>query len=210
MGIILAAYKIREGYFLNAKNSELSHLNKRLEETNNELERASIRDHLTGAYNRGYFDVLIKQELNLAKRSNASLSLIMFDVDNFKDINDTFGHLTGDDFLIKISEAITSVLPRSTDTVSRFGGDEFAIVLYDTDKEGAILVAERIINTFEEVSLMPKFTNGKIKVTLSIGVLSSRPEEYTLPETLIEAADKALYEAKQQGKNRICISNEIK
>ncbi len=210
MGIILAAYKIREGYFLNAKNSELSHLNKRLEETNNELERASIRDHLTGAYNRGYFDVLIKQELNLAKRSNASLSLIMFDVDNFKDINDTFGHLTGDDFLIKISEAITSVLPRSTDTVSRFGGDEFAIVLYDTDKEGAILVAERIINTFEEVSLMPKFTNGKIKVTLSIGVVSSRPEEYTLPETLIEAADKALYEAKQQGKNRICISNEIK
>jgi len=209
LGVILAAYKIREGYLINAKNSELSILNKRLEETNSELEKASIKDHLTGMYNRGYFDVLIREQMDFAKRSKADLSLIMFDVDNFKDINDTFGHLSGDDFLIRISKAISSVLPRSTDTVTRFGGDEFAVVLYDTDKKGAIIVAERIIKAFDEVSSMRKFTDGKIKTTLSIGIVSARPSEKTEPEDLLEAADKALYEAKQQGKNRICISNEI-
>src|SRR6056297_2591977 len=204
-GILIAAYKIRESYVLNAKNSELSVLNKKLEETNNALEKASIRDHLTGVYNRGYFDVLIMQELDFAKRSNSSISLIMFDVDNFKDINDTFGHLAGDDFLVRISDSITSVLPRSTDTLTRFGGDEFAVVLYDTDKRGSILVAERIIKAFEEISTMPKFTNEEIKSTLSIGVVSIKPDEDTTPEMLLEAADNALYEAKRQGKNRICI-----
>jgi len=204
-GIVLAAFKIRESYVLNAKNSELSVLNNKLEETNNALEKASIRDHLTGVYNRGYFDVLITQELDFAKRSNSSISLIMFDVDNFKDINDTFGHLAGDDFLVKISDAIASALPRSTDTLTRFGGDEFAVVLYDTDKRGSTLVAERIIKAFEEVSTMPKFTNEKIRATLSIGVVSIKPNEDTTTEMLLEAADSALYEAKRQGKNRICI-----
>jgi len=182
----------------------LARINNKLEEANETLENLSIKDHLTGLYNRRYFNTKIDELLNLAKRSGTYLTLMMLDVDRFKSINDNFGHLAGDYFLKDIGERITQELSRSTDFVSRFGGDEFAIILYDTSPEGARMIAEKIKEAVEDISVRSDFSSWEVKTTISMGLCSVIPEKNISSREIISATDDALYKAKQEGRDRIC------
>ncbi|MFW6301723.1 MAG: ligand-binding sensor domain-containing protein [Bacillota bacterium] len=204
--IILITVKLREGYLLNKKNSELNELNKKLETVNRELESLSFTDSLTGIYNRHYFNRKFKELLNLSVRGNTELSLIMFDLDNFKEINDNYGHQAGDKVLQIISQQASQVLQRETDFIARYGGDEFIIVLYDTSLEGTKLIAEKLKKAIEypkEIDLEDNTINKTVKV--SIGLTNILPEQTTNTEEIIKKADQALYKAKTNGKSKIKI-----
>ena len=204
--LIFVMLKIREWYLLNKKNSELANINKKLKEANQELKNISTKDHLTGLFNKRYFETKLDDLLNLAKRSNTHLTLIMLDIDNFKPINDRFGHLAGDYYLADIGETMGQQLQRSTDFAARYGGDEFAVVLYDTDKEEALKIAERIKKSVANVSIRPEFGPlGEKSTTASIGIISIIPDQSSTLKEIIAWADKALYQAKQLGRNNIII-----
>ena len=141
-----------------------------------------------------------QQEFERAKRAKFDLSLLLIDIDNFKKINDTYGHLVGDVVLCEVARLIDESM-REIDFLSRFGGEEFAVILPETDKAGAIMVADRICS---------KVSRGQIKafdeilsVTLSIGV-ASFPQNTLHSDLMIEISDKALYKAKLSGRNRVC------
>ncbi len=157
----------------------------------------SLKDPLTGIYNRRYFDLFLTNEANRSARLGHDLTIIMLDIDHFKKYNDTFGHPAGDKVLQTLALCIKDGR-RSTDVAARIGGEEFALILPGANLEGARIVAERIQ---EIIQTSPDFEHP-ITVSMGISVLS-RPDHEG--ETLIKEADMALYEAKQRGRNRICI-----
>src|SRR6056297_1705478 len=179
--LFYALVRIREGFILNKRNKELSTLNGKLEDANKKLEKLSTRDPLTGLYNRRFLNKIIYEQFNLARRIKTYISFVMMDIDYFKEINDNFGHMVGDNFLVEVSSAIKEALPRKTDFLARYGGDEFAILLYDTDKEGALNVAKTINESFDKISSKKEYKSGE----------------------MIKLADDALYTAKKKGKNQI-------
>ena len=158
-------------------------------------------DSLTGLYTRDFFDGMLSRELARAKRYNTELALIFFDLDDFKKINDTFGHLTGDEALKEVSRIILDEI-RSEDTAARFGGEEMVVLLPETGKIKALIVGERIRERVEQIELQHK--GQTIKMTISGGI-SSSPIDGTEPGSLIENADKAMYMAKGIGKNNIVL-----
>lgn len=165
------------------------------------LEKASSVDDLTGLANRRYLDEVFNIEWRRALRDNSSLSLIMIDIDSFKEYNDYYGHLAGDDCLRNVAVAIKSSLQRSGDFVSRYGGEEFLVILPSTPRKGAITVAENIRKKVEslEIEHMPSKICGHI--TVSCGVATAIPDENISPNTLLKLADSALYKAKGDGRN---------
>jgi len=163
-----------------------------LRRANKRLEELSITDDLTGIYNRRHFYEKLSQEIARADRHKRPLSLLMFDVDHFKSYNDTHGHLAGNRILERVGRIVSEEI-REVDWAFRYGGDEFTVILPETSKENAVVVAERIRKAFEKC----KFD----KTTLSIGIA-----QYDLKsdlDTLIKHADEAMYKAKNQGGNRI-------
>lgn len=206
--LIAAVYKIREGKQMQLRNTELAIINAKLEEANNQLEKLSTKDPLTGVFNRRYLSVRLDEELHLAIRSQIQITLIMLDLDNFKNINDVYGHLTGDNYLQAVGNVLQKSLPRSTDFVVRFGGDEFLIVLFDTALEGAMVVAEQINKNIENIVLKEDDKTLDIQTTCSMGVVSLIPDKNTTTEEITKLADDALYEAKNQGKNKVVFSNQ--
>jgi len=158
-------------------------------------ERLSITDGLTGLYNHRHFQEQLEVEVKRAQRYDLALSLIMIDLDHFKEFNDTYGHLEGDSLLRKIAQILKSSL-RETDLVARYGGEEFAVILPETDKEGASIAAERVRKTVSEQT----FGEVGAKMTISLGV-ASYPDDACLRADLIRQADEALYRAKREGRN---------
>lgn len=203
--VIYSIIKIRENRLIGQKNTELSHLNNRLEDAVKELEAVSIKDGLTGIFNRRYFNTVISEHFMMAKRSKLPISLLMIDVDDFKEINDAYGHVFGDKFLIEFAKRITESLLRGTDFCSRFGGDEFAVVLYDTDLQGAIDVSETIRQGVSKLTIDHNGTQVLIDTKLCIGGYSIVPENQMNLETFITIADEALYNAKKSGKDQTII-----
>lgn len=201
--IVYIIFKIWEAKMINEKNTQLVGMNDKLELANKKLEDLSITDALTGVYNRRYFDSLIEEYLSLSRRGNDYISLIMMDIDDFKDINDTYGHLAGDYVLKDISESINTILKRSTDYVSRYGGDEFVILLYDTNEKDTLTIAEKIKEIVTEIKVREGFTTDNVGITVSIGVYSVIPNANTTKDEIIRKADNALYISKKNGKNRI-------
>lgn len=163
-------------------------------------QQLSIYDSLTGIYNRRYFMHRFMEEFNRAEKFKHNLSFLMVDIDNFKAINDTYGHLVGDVILKEVAMLVVETI-REIDFAARFGGEEFAIILLDTDKAGAIMVGDRIcfritrdrISAFDEM----------LAVSVSVGI-AAYPQNSIHSDMLIEVADKALYKAKLSGKNRAC------
>lgn len=166
-----------------------------------ELEKANRQDGLTKVLNRRYWEEQLKQEIHRAQRYQHPLSLILFDLDKFKDLNDKYGHLGGDFVLIELSSLIGSLL-RDSDLLGRYGGEEFGIVLPDTNGQGAMDVAERIRKAIADHPML--FNQQTIRVTLSIGVAELDPTNHLLHDDLIREADMALYDAKRTGRNRVC------
>ncbi|NOQ34957.1 MAG: diguanylate cyclase [Methylococcaceae bacterium] len=167
------------------------------------LEHLSYHDGLTGIYNRTRFDAYIQDEWRRAIRSQSTLSLIMIDIDNFKQFNDHYGHVDGDDCLKQVAKAIDISLDRVTDLVARYGGEEFSCVLPSTDLEGAVLLAEKIrynvnaLNIAHEKSLVDDF------VSISLGVANINPTSTGILSNLIKQADSRLYKAKHGGRNQV-------
>ena len=164
------------------------------------MERA-IKDHLTKLYNRFYFEEEGKRELERAKRYGYPVSLIMLDLDDFKRVNDRFGHQKGDEVLVRFAEIVRKSI-RRTDIPVRYGGEEFLVLLPHTNLSGAIKVAERIRVSFSKVVF--KEGSEVFRLTVSAGVASCESEGCEL-DTLLYKADKALYQAKREGKNRTVV-----
>ena len=201
--IIFSLIKMRESKVLADRNQKLADMNNQLELANEKLEALSTIDALTNLYNRRYLDIRLDEELNIAIRSGLSLSILMLDLDNFKKLNDTFGHVLGDQYLIKVGEKIKQALPRATDFGVRYGGDEFMIVLFDTDDKGAMIVAENIRKSIEDITLIDAGQPLDIQTTCSMGLMTLIPKTGMDIIQLTKLADEALYEAKRHGKNTI-------
>jgi len=180
-----------------ALQDELKQKNKQLEELLHKVNYMAITDPLTGLYNRRRFHDVLTSEYERAKRYTTPFSLIMLDIDHFKRINDTFGHAIGDSVLKEVSTILKSSI-REIDTAARYGGEEFMVILPNTDKEKALVVAERMRmmihqHTFSEVDR---------NITVSIGISGMPDEKADSDEKLVRCADFALYLAKQRGSNR--------
>ncbi len=158
----------------------------------------AFKDPVTGVKNRASMDATLQRDLDLARRHKTPLSLIMVDIDKFKLVNDTYGHIAGDAVLRDVANCITECT-RKSDIVFRYGGEEFAIVLSNTDLAGAKLLAERIRLAVAKQKF--RYDELVIQVTVSLGL--TRYQEGDVLKTLIERADKALYDAKLQGRNRV-------
>ena len=167
-----------------------------------ETREHSLRDSLTNCFHRGYGLEALDHELDRARRSRQPLSILMFDIDHFKTINDELGHLRGDDLLRAVGAQLTRVL-RSTDVRCRYGGDEFLIILPDTPLIGAQQAAESVRR---KIATLAMVAGGKtIPVTVSVGVAEAGPAELGVT-ALIERADDALYQAKREGRDRCSIA----
>jgi diguanylate cyclase (GGDEF)-like protein len=156
---------------------------------------------LTGVYNRRYFEIILNKETERSRRYKRYLAVIMIDIDHFKKYNDTFGHPAGDEALRELSQNITQGARRGVDVVTRYGGEEFAIILPETDLEGARRVGEDVRQRIAE--------SGKFlqPTTVSVGIASMRGGQITA-QRLLDRADRAMYQAKSQGRNRTVVYEE--
>jgi diguanylate cyclase (GGDEF)-like protein len=182
---------------------ELEQAKKELELANQDLEKLAIYDELTGIPNRRYFNQYLEQEWRHCLREQASLSLILCDVDYFKKYNDLYGHQAGDRALQAVAKILAHSLKRSTDFVARYGGEEFVVILSHTDREGAYQVALRIQDNMSTQRISHPDSPLCPYVTLSMGIASAVPSNSQAAESLFLAADRALYQAKQAGRNQI-------
>jgi two-component system cell cycle response regulator len=169
------------------------------------LSARSHVDGLTGVWNRSYFNQRLGEEVSAAQRYGRTVSLVMLDLDRFKEHNDSFGHPFGDHVLQTVGDILHSFL-RVTDAPCRYGGEEFALVLTETPEEGAAITAERIRAQIADFPFRPK--DKHIQVTASFGVACSRifDGQSTSVSRIVTAADDALYRAKHEGRNRVCVA----
>ncbi|MBF0563880.1 MAG: GGDEF domain-containing protein [Nitrospirae bacterium] len=163
------------------------------------LKTMNIMDSLTGIYNRRFFDFSLKEEFEKHKRYSKPLTLIMFDVDCFKDVNDKYGHRCGD-YILKSVATISASIIRGVDVLARYGGDEFCCLLPETNIESGLIVAERLRKAIFDYEAI--FTSFSVRVTVSLGISELR-NELISPEKLFNNADEALYEAKSTGRNKV-------
>jgi diguanylate cyclase (GGDEF)-like protein len=178
-----------------------------LEEANAKLERLSFLDGLTNIPNRRRFDEYLQLEWRRALRSGESLSVILVDIDFFKNFNDTYGHEAGDDILKKVAGALAATLNRPADLAARYGGEEFVIVLPGTDTAGAAALGERLRAAVTGLGVPHARSSVAGHVTISVGVATTVPQRDVGADSVVEAADRALYRAKREGRDRVAIAS---
>jgi diguanylate cyclase (GGDEF)-like protein/PAS domain S-box-containing protein len=188
--------------------TERKHAEKVLQLANTELERQATEDSLTKLSNRRRFDEYLELEWRRQARAHGQISLIMCDVDFFKNYNDRYGHQTGDVCLKSVADAIRKKVGRPGDLIARYGGEEFAIVMPETDVKGAIQVAENIRQELTKQQIPHTHSPVAPYITISCGISSMFPSADSNPQTLIENADQGLYLAKQQGRNCVVVSED--
>ena len=196
----LAADERRLKALVDERTAELRELTEQLKVANAALEELASADPITGLANRRRFDVFIRQEWQRSSRSRQPLSLLLIDIDHFKKFNDGYGHPAGDDCIRKVADALRSAAHRVTDLCCRYGGEEFAVVLVDTDADGALTVAESIRQRVEQLRIPHADAPSGI-VTVSIGVATRADGRYASVNELISACDAALYQVKEDGRN---------
>ncbi len=195
MYLCLMAYRGNKEYWDALENEYL------LEEKSIELVKMSRVDGLTGLYNRRYFDEAFSYEWNRSLRNQTPISLILCDIDHFKRINDQYGHLDGDEYLKATAMIIRQLFKRKIDITARFGGEEFIILLVDESSQNACNFAETLRMTVQEFCL--EYEGKSIRSTISLGVATHTPQQNDKQEILISKADKALYQSKTSGRNRV-------
>lgn len=193
--------KLKSKFLENAEKMVLERTTE-LTKAQAELEKLARIDALTSLYNRRVFDEVYEREFSLAKRTKNNLSLLIIDVDHFKKFNDRYGHKKGDECLQAISSSMQKHAQRITDTLTRYGGEEFAIIMSDTDTKNALIIAERIRSEIEGLSILHEDSSCN-KVTVSIGGATLVDGMNVSHTQLFDKADKALYEAKDTGRNKI-------
>lgn len=184
---------------------ELEESRRKYKALSEDLHQISITDELTGIANRRYFNQTLEKEWKRAVRQQQPVSLLIMDIDQFKEFNDQYGHPAGDQRLQQVAETLRGALKRPGDMLARYGGDEFAAVLPETDADGARDVADRCQKALKEASFHPGGEGELGPVTVSVGICSAVPAESSRPEPLLNCADRALYRAKQDGRDRIKI-----
>lgn len=183
-----------------------SELYEQVQRANQELQHLATHDKLTGLANRRYFDDYLDQEWRRLTREKAPLSLILLDIDYFKPYNDTYGHLAGDACLEQVAAAIRRSIKHPADLAARYGGEEFAIILPNTNLAGSIHTAEFVRQEIASAHLPHGSIPNHPYVTVSLGIASAQPTQTQAPHTLIDQADQALYQAKQQGRDRYIVA----
>ncbi len=174
---------------------------KALENANNELEKLSRTDMLTQLNNRGFWEECLSQEFSRFQRYQTTCSVVMFDIDHFKKVNDTYGHQAGDEAIRQVSRVLRENL-RKTDVAGRYGGEEFGVILGNTDAENAIIFCERVRNQVQ--AIVVKHEGQEIKFTVSLGISQANPDTENY-KAWLEQADQALYAAKQGGRNQTIV-----
>ncbi len=185
------------------REHELTAALKQVSEMNRILTRLSAQDGLTGLANRRHFDEYFAAEWRRAQRDGTPLSVVMMDIDHFKAYNDRYGHQQGDDCLRQAAALIASGAKRPADLAARYGGEEFVLVLPETPFEGALRIAERVAQEFRSMKMPHAASSAAPYVTVSMGVASIVPQPGRGAEELLEQADKALYAAKHEGRDRV-------
>jgi diguanylate cyclase (GGDEF)-like protein len=185
---------------INSFATRLDTAYKELESTNTRLQETSFKDDVTGLYNRRFFSVRLDEEMSRYRRFNHPVSVILMDLDGFKAVNDEMGHVVGDETLRDTGQILLKH-SRGINVVSRYGGDEFAVLLVETSQAGARLYADRI----RQIIATYPFSHHK-PITASFGVASLPDDEVATSEDLIRAADDALYAAKRAGKNQVAVA----
>nr|WP_194710056.1 diguanylate cyclase [Pseudoalteromonas sp. S16_S37] len=186
---------------IDERTFELEVTLRELQEKNRELEKLNMEDALTKVKNRRYFDKRIMMEVRRSRREQTTLSVVMLDIDHFKKINDTYGHVVGDQAICAVAKIVEQHLKRPLDEVFRYGGEEFVLLLPNTQQHGALELAEQIRQSISATNF--DFGVTHLKVTLSAGVYSAIASDSKNPTLFTNLADKALYQAKQQGRNRV-------
>ena len=195
--LILVSIKANDEYWSALENESL------LEKKTEELRQQNRIDPLTNLYNRRHFDQIFELNLGLCIRNSTPISLIICDIDHFKNINDQYGHPTGDEYLKLFSKCLQKVFKRKTDMIGRYGGEEFVILLPDADRATAIAMAESLRAL---VAMTPlQFEHSAIQSTTSLGLTHCIPDQGIAAKDLFRVADKALYCAKNTGRNRLVV-----
>jgi diguanylate cyclase (GGDEF)-like protein len=175
-----------------------------LEVANQELKEKTTFDELSGLYNRRYYDQKILAEFRRSRRNLTPLSLILVDIDHFKKVNDNYGHLTGDKCIVETAKMIKFLLRRSTDVGCRYGGEEFCLILPETDEKGALALAQEVCQNISQQQILSN--ENIINLTVSCGVTTYQQEKNVSSEVIFASADRALYKAKQAGRNQVHVS----
>lgn len=199
----------RKSRELDAKIAQLEAVQLELERSNQQLRRLSSIDGLTGLANRRCFDETLLKEWSRAERNQKPLSLIIADIDYFKPYNDFYGHIAGDVALKEVASALSATLHRPVDIACRYGGEEFTIVLPNTDSKGAELVAIRLKQAVSNLAIEHISSPVEDHITISLGVATLFPQRGQPPTTIVEVADKALYKAKELGRNSIVVEDSV-
>jgi diguanylate cyclase (GGDEF)-like protein len=205
-GIDYVTKPFRPKELLARVNRELAmqKLIKDLKNSQDELRKLAATDPMTKLYNRRYFSQISAEFLELAKRNNQELSVIMLDIDKFKRINDTYGHKVGDDVIIALSKILVE-LKRKSDIACRFGGEEFVLLLPNTAIDGAEILAQKIRETVQNRSVKVE-DDKELNFTISLGVSLVNVQNETNIEVSLKKADDALYKAKESGRNKVCVN----
>lgn len=189
---------------LRRKHAQIMAINEDIQQKNQQLQKLSVTDGLTGLYNRSKLDTILVDQLARFKRNKRPFCLLMIDVDYFKHINDELGHIMGDKILVTVSNVLLKSI-RAIDYAARYGGDEFMVVLTETDMDAAIKTAERI--RAQTSMLCQELDKSPVKISLSVGIARSLHSD-RVPNDLIARADAALYEAKKAGRNQVQIDSD--
>ena len=182
---------------------------KKLKIANKKLENASYTDSLTGLHNRRYFNFIYERELKRAKRNHSYITFMMLDIDYFKQYNDTYGHVEGDFALKSVAKVLKDTLKRPSDYVFRLGGEEFGVLLSDTDESSSAKLAREICDAVRGRELKHENSKAGEFVTISIGVVCCVADDALDDEVLISRADEMLYEAKESGRDRYIITSNV-
>ena len=185
---------------------ELSERTQQLHIANTLLEELATIDGLTNVANRRRLDLYLQQEWQRATRAQTTISMLLLDVDDFKRFNDTYGHQAGDDCLRAVADVLRALALRGADLPARFGGEEFAVVLPETPADGARVVADSIREAIAALAIPHPDSTVAGHVTVSVGVASAQPGQGATTAGLIAACDRALYRAKQMGRNRTVVA----
>ncbi len=204
-GMIGVLFVIRSRALLSGKVMELSKLKLELENANEKLEDMASHDGLTGLFNRRALTLELSRRFAAAINLQEPLGVLMADIDHFKPFNDCYGHQAGDECLMKVADVIKKSLDRQQDTVSRYGGEEFIVLLPGVSAEGLAKVAERIRAAVQNLHIQHEASDVEPSVTLSIGGASFVPSGMEEMTRLVEVADNALYQAKKAGRNRVVV-----
>lgn len=193
---------------LTESNKQVETQNLELAQINEELLRLSLRDPLTGLWNRRQYNKRINYEWQRCIEFQKSISLLFIDVDFFKNYNDFYGHSAGDECLIKISKALKDSMSHPSNMVVRYGGEEFIVLLNETVLEEALKIATKLLEEIALLKIPHERSSISDSITVSIGVATILPAPEFAPEYLVKIADQALYRAKNSGRNRVCYADE--